>query len=144
MSEERNIDIFSVLILILSIIAIVLVAIGPFAGFYYGGYGDRYSCLGCEYWTAGDLIAQIFILILFIIQVVIALNNLLPKKFISIDLTKYSLYIAITTFALAIIGLISFGTTHIGDEWWPELGFYGSVVGGFLNTILFFLKQKSK
>ena len=66
------------------------------------------------------------------------------KKFISIDLTKYSLYIAITTFALAIIGLISFGVVHIGDEWWPELGFYGSVVGGFLNTILFFLKQKNK
>ncbi len=73
----------------------MLVAISFFAGFYYGGYGARYSRLGFEYWTTGDLIAQIFILILFIIQVVIALNNLLPKKFISIDLTKYSLYIAI-------------------------------------------------
>ncbi|MFX1360978.1 MAG: hypothetical protein ACFFBT_15085 [Promethearchaeota archaeon] len=144
MSEDRKIDIFSALILTLSIIAIVLEAIGPFAGFYYWGYGDRYSCLYCDYWTTVDLIAQIFILILFIIQVIIALNDLVPKKFISIDLTKYGLYIAITTFALAIIGLISFGVVHIGDDWWPELGFYGSVVGGILNTILFFLKQKNK
>ncbi|MFX0178578.1 MAG: hypothetical protein ACFE78_00210 [Candidatus Hodarchaeota archaeon] len=143
MSERRDVDIFSVLILVISIIAIVLVIIGPFAGFYYWGYGNRYSCLYCDYWTAGDLIAQIFILILFMIQMVIALNDLVPKKFISFDLTKYNIYIAITTFALAIIGLISFGVIHIGDEWWADLGFYGSVVGGILNSILFFLKQKN-
>jgi len=35
MSEERNIDPFSLLILVLSIVAIITEIIGPFAGFYY-------------------------------------------------------------------------------------------------------------
>ena len=56
MSEERNIDPFSLLILVLSIIAIVTEIIGPFASFYYSGYGNRHSCLNCEYSTPVDFI----------------------------------------------------------------------------------------
>jgi len=144
MSEERNIDPFSLLILVLSIIAIVTELIGPFAGFYLGGYGNRYSCLNCEYSTGVDLILQYIILILFVIQIIIALNELLPNKFIILDVTKYGMYLAILTWIFAIIGLASFGITYSSNEWWPELGFYGTVVGGVLNTILFFLQQRNK
>ncbi len=144
MSEERNIDPFSLLILVLSIIAIITEIIGPFAGFYYSGYGSRFSCLDCEYSTSVDLILQYLILILFVIQIIIALNELLPNKFIPKDITKYGMHLAILTWIFAIIGLASFGITYGVYEWWPELGFYGTVVGGVLNTILFFLYQKNK
>ena len=146
MSEERNIDPFSLLILVLSIIAIITEIIGPFAGFYLTGYysGNRYSCLDCGYSTGVDLILQYLILILFVIQIIIALNELLPNKFIPMDVTKYGMYLAILTFIFAIIGLASFGITYGSYEWWPELGFYGIVVGGLLNTILFFLQQRNK
>jgi Na+-transporting NADH:ubiquinone oxidoreductase subunit NqrE len=144
MSEERNIDPFSLLILVLSIIAIITEIIGPFAGFYYSGYGNRFSCLYCEYYSFVDLILQYLILILFAIQIIIALNELLPNKFIPKDVTKYGMYLAILTWIFAIIGLASFGITYSSNEWWPELGFYGTVVGGVLNTILFFLYQKNK
>ncbi len=144
MSEERNIDPFSLLILVLSIIAIVTEIIGPFAGFYYSGYGNRYSCLDCEYSTGPDLILQYIILILFVIQIIIALNELLPNKFIPMDVTKYGMYLAIITWIFAIIGLASFGITYSVYTWWPDLGFYGTVVGGLLNTILFFLKERNK
>jgi Na+-transporting NADH:ubiquinone oxidoreductase subunit NqrE len=144
MSEERNIDPFSLLILVLSIIAIVTVIIGPFAGFYYSGYGNRFSCLDCEYSTGVDIILQYIILILLVIQVVIALNELLPNKFIPLDANKYGMYLAILTWIFAIIGLASFGIAYGNYEWWPELGFYGIVVGGLLNTILFFLKERNK
>ncbi len=144
MSEERNIDPFSLMILILSIIAIITEIIGPFASFYYSGYGERYSCLDCEYSTLVDLILQYLILILFVIQIIIALNELLPNKFIPKDITKYGMHLAILTWIFAIIGLASFGITYGVYEWWPELGFYGTVVGGVLNTILFFLYQKNK
>ena len=144
MSEERNIDPFSLLILVLSIIAIITEIIGPFAGFYLSGYGSRFSCLDCEYSTSVDLILQYLILILFVIQIIIALNELLPSKFIPKDITKYGMHLAILTWIFAIIGLASFGITYGGYEWWPELGFYGTVVGGVLNTILFFLYQKNK
>ena len=144
MSQERNIDPFSLLILVLSIIAIITEIIGPFAGFYYSGYGNRYSCLDCAYSTGVDLIIQYLILILFVIQIVIALNELLPNKFIPMDVTKYGMYLAIITWLFAIIGLASFGITYSYYDWWPELGFYGTVVGGVLNTILFFLQQRNK
>jgi len=144
MSEERNIDPFSLLILVLSIIAIVTELIGPFAGFYLGGSSYRWSCLDCEYSTGVDLILQYIILILLVIQVIIALNELLPKKFIPLEVNKYGMYLAILTWIFAIIGLASFGITYGNYEWWPELGFYGIVVGGLLNTILFFLKERNK
>jgi len=79
-----------------------------------------------------------------VIQIIIALNELLPNKFIPKDVTKYGMHLAILTWILAIIGLASFGITYSLYEWWPELGFYGTVVGGVLNTILFFLQQRNK
>ena len=146
MSEERNIDPFWLLILVFSVISIVTELIGPFAGFYLTGYysGNRYSGLFWGYSTTVDLIFQILVLILFIIQLIIALNELLPNKFIPIDVTKYAMYIAITTTAFAIIGLASFGIAYSWYEWWPGLGFYGTLVGSILNTILFFLKERNK
>jgi uncharacterized Tic20 family protein len=144
MSEERNIDAFSILILVLSVIAIVMEIIGPFAGFYLGGSEYRWSCLDCEYSTSLDYTLQIIIIILFVIQIIIALNELLPNKFIPMDVTKFGVYIAILTWVFALIGLASFGITYAFYEWWPDLGFYGIVVGGILNTILFFLQQRNK
>lgn len=142
MSSERNIDIFSAVILVVSIIAIVMEAIGPFAGFYSGYY--YYSCLDCAYYTIGDYVSQIFILILLIATIVIAINDLLPKKFISKDLTKFGLYFALLTVIFSIIGIISFGVTYGDYEWWPDLGFYGTIVGGVINSLLYFLKTKNK
>ena len=144
MSEERSIDPFSILILVLSVIAIVTEIIGPFAGFYLGGGNYRYSCLDCEYSTGLDYALQFIIIILFVIQIIIALNELLSTKFIPMDITKYGMYIAILSWVFAIIGLASFGITYAFYEWWPELGFYGLLVGGLLNTILFFLQQRNK
>jgi len=144
MSEERNIDPFSLLILVLSIIAIVTEIIGPFAGFYLGGSEYRWSCLDCEYSTGVDIILQYIILIFLVFQIIIALNELVPNKFIPLDVNKYGMYLAIMTWIFAIVGLASFGITYSGYEWWPELGFYGIVVGGLLNTILFFLKERNK
>ncbi|MFX1496595.1 MAG: hypothetical protein ACFFBH_03620 [Promethearchaeota archaeon] len=148
MSVERRIDIFSALISTLSIIALIMVIIGPFAGTFNFGYGYYYySCLYCENWTTIDLITQIFIIILLILQFLIALNELLPKKIISNDLTMIGIIMAGLTWTLALIGLASFGIWwgFINDfEWWPELGFYGSLVGGILNMILFILKFKNK
>jgi hypothetical protein len=144
MSSERNIDLFSGFVLILSIIALIMLFIGPFAGFYLGGGNYRYSCLDCEYSTILDFISQIIIIALFILQIIIALNELLPSKFISKDMTRIGLYLAILTFVFALIGLSSFGIEYASYEWWPELGFWGAIVGGLLNSILFFLKQKNK
>ena len=143
MSEERKVDVFSALILIFSIIAIILEIIGPFAYFYLGGGNYRYSCLDCEYSTGVDYMMQILAIILLVIQIIIALNELIPNKFIKMEVTKYGIILAILTMVFALIGIASFGISYAFYEWWPDLGFYGLAIGGLINTILFFLKQKN-
>ena len=144
MSSERNIDTFAALILVISIVGIILLSAFAFAGFYLGGGNYRYSCFDCEYAGPIDLTAQIFILILLIVQIIIALNDLIPKRFIKQDLTKIGLILAGLTIVWVIIGIAGFGATYSEYEWWPETGFYGSIIAGLLNTVLFFLKFKNK
>ncbi|MFX1355776.1 MAG: hypothetical protein ACFFA8_00690 [Promethearchaeota archaeon] len=144
MSSERNFDIFSVGVLILSVIALVMVIIGPFAEAFIGGDTYYYSCLDCENSTPLDYVSQIFIIILLIIQIIISINNLLPNKFIPKDTTKLGLIFSGLTFIFTIIGLTSFGIGYIAYDWWPDIGFYGPLVAGLLNTILFYLKLRNQ
>ena len=143
MSSERKIDPFAVIILVLSIIGIILVATQYFASVYYMGY-YRHSCLDCEYATAGDLAAQVLILILLIVQIVIALNDLLPNRFIEKNLDQIGIILGGLTILFTIIGLGAFGIAYSEYEWWPETGFYGAIIAGILNFILFFLKYKNR
>ena len=145
MSTERKVDPFAALILVLSIVAIILIATQYFAGFYVSGY-YRYACLDCEYSTDGDLAAQIMMIILLIIQIVVVLNELLPKRFVDKDLTIVGLGLAALTMLFAIIGIASFGAEYedIVSSWWPETGFYAGIVAGLLNAILFALKYKNR
>ena len=126
----------------ISILATILEIVGPFAGTYTGAY-YYYSCLDCENSTAGDYTLQILSIIVFIIIIIIALNDLLPNRFISKDLTKFGFLLSIITIIFAIAGLTSFGIYYSALEWWPEMGFYAIIIGGILNTIFFFLKQKN-
>ncbi len=144
MSSEKNVNVFAALILVLSIIGIILLATQYFASFYLGAGYYRHSCLDCEYATSGDLAAQIIMLIFLIVQIVIVINDLLPNKFIQRDLDKFGLLLAGCTVLLAIIGLATFGIAYEAYEWWPDTGFYGGIIAGILNTILFFLKSKNK
>ena len=144
MSSERNIDVFAALVLVLSIIGIILLATQYFASFYLGGGNYRHSCLDCEYATTADFMAQILMIIFLIGQIVIAVNDLVPNRFIKTDLDKMGLLLAGCTTLLAIIGLASFGIVYALYEWWPETGFYGGIIAGLINTILFFLKWRNK
>ena len=144
MSSERRIDPYSILILVISILGVLLILIGPFAGFYLPSFGNRYSCFDCEYTTTGDLIAQIMLLIFLVIQLVLAINNLLPTKFIKIETGKFEILVALLTIVFAIIGIAVFGTVYADFEWWPELGFYSGILTGILNLILVVLRIKLK
>ncbi|GAG95309.1 unnamed protein product, partial [marine sediment metagenome] len=56
----------------------------------------------------------------------------------------FGILLAGLTILLAIIGIASFGITYEAYTWWPETGFYGGIIAGILNSILFFLKYKNK
>lgn len=83
-------------------------------------------------------------MILLVLQIIIAINELLPKKFISKDTTKYGLYIAGLTLIFTIIATISFGVGYIAYDWGPDIGFYGPLVAGILSAIFLYLKLKNK
>ena len=144
MSSERKIDPFSALILVISLIAIIVMAISSFMGFYLGGGNYRYSCLDCEYATAGDLAMQILAIIFFVLQIIIALNDLLPKSFINKDLSVIGLFLAALTIIVVISGASIFIATYWEYESWPETGFYFGLIGGIINAVLFFLKFRNK
>jgi hypothetical protein len=153
MSEERKFDFFSAIVLILSFIALVMLLIGPFGGVYLSGYSwNGYSCLFCfGYSTILDYIMQVLILILLILQILMAINNLLPKPFIPEDsptgFLSTSIFGIISSsliWGFAIIGLISFGVTYDYTYWWMDIGFYGPVVAGLINMILYILKYLNK
>jgi hypothetical protein len=91
----------------------------------------------------GDYTLQILGIVVLIIIIIIALNDLLPKRFITKDLTKFGFLLSIITIIFAIGGLSAFGIAYADYEWWPEMGFYAIIIGGILNTIFFYLKQKN-
>ncbi|UCC20973.1 MAG: hypothetical protein JSV62_06735 [Promethearchaeota archaeon] len=143
MSSERKIDPFAAIILVTSIVGIILVATQWFASLWTGAY-YYHSCLDCENATPGDLTSQILILVFFVCQIVVSLNDLLPKRFIQRDLALYGLILAGFTVLFAIIGIVLFGTYWDAYEWWPDTGFYGAIIPGIINIILFFLKFKNR
>ena len=144
MSSERSVDLFAGLVLVLSIIAIILLAALDFAGFWLPSYGERYSCLTCEYSTPADMAAQWIILILLILQIIIALNDLLPNRFIDKDMSLIGLILGGLTITFFIIGLGSFGIAYMEYDWWLLTGGYGVGIAGIINTLLFFLKWRNQ
>jgi len=143
MSSERKVDPFAALILVLSIVGIILIATQYFASLYSGAY-YYHSCLDCEYSTDVDIAAQVMMIILLVIQIVVVLNDLLPNRFVKMDLSVVGLALAGLTMLFAIIGIASFGAEYGDFEWWPDTGFYGGIIAGLLNLILFFLKYKNR
>ena len=145
MSEEKRIDAFAIIILIISLVGLILMLTTDFAGTYIGAY--RYSCLtGCEYWTGVDLTMQIFMVILLITQIVWSINELLPNKFLPFkNLDLIGLILAASTALFAVIGIGSFGVYYGllgGYDWWAEAGFYGGFLAGIINAVFYFLRFK--
>ena len=150
MARDLKVDPFAIVILIISFIGFILLVATPFAGLYYndGFYsGERFSCFSCGYNVGGDVAMQAIVLILFIVQMVIAINELVPKKFINFEkMNLIGMALAGATILFTIIGLAIFGGFYEFApnvwNWWPSTSFYGGLVGGIINLIMFILKFK--
>ncbi|QEE15448.1 hypothetical protein DSAG12_01273 [Promethearchaeum syntrophicum] len=133
-------------ILGISFIGFLVVLFSKFAGFWLTGYytGERYSCLFCEYGTFIDIASIVIILLSILGQIIVVLNEILPKQLIKIDLSLVGLLFAIGTIIFSIVGLVGFGIVYSDYEWWPEAGFYASIITGVFNGLLFAVKFVSK
>ena len=84
------------------------------------------------------------VLILLIAQIIIALNDLLPNRFVKKNLDLYGVILSVLTIIFVIIGIGAFAAAYPQFDTWPETGFYGGIIAGIVNTLLFFLKYRNK
>ncbi len=139
--------IFTILVAIFSLVGIILLFADYFGGFWYGYYSSaRYSCLsGCEYYTPGDLAAQILGVILLALEMLFAINNLIPKPFLKKLIgMKVILLLGLLTVIMMTVGAITFGVTYAVTEVWFGAGFYGGLFAGILITVLAILSLRLK
>ncbi len=134
---------FTLIVLVLSGLGLGLLLGAPFAGLYTGG-GLVKQYAGLAYGNnASFTIAAIIIgAVLFGIQAVIALNELLPKRIFKQNLMMLALLLAFGTLGVVIAGGINFGAWALGKNWWFEGGFVMGLLASAANAviILFFIK----
>ncbi len=140
---------FAILIAVLSLVGMILLFATDFAAFWTYS-GPRYSCLaGCEYGapsgvdTAGIIIGAV----LLILQLILALNAMLPTPFLKkLPGMKLIPLLGIVTIAMMVMGIAAFGGywSEFDVEWWPEAAFYGGLIAGVLNTLLAVLSSRMK
>ena len=138
--------VFSLTIVGLSLIAIILLLTTEFGGFWLTGYytGERYSCLFCEYGSFFDKIIIVLLIILFIGQGAISLNNVLPQKYLPQKLETIGMISAGVTAFLTIEGGIAIAIEFsVYWEWWLDTAFYAALITGLVNFILFFILRKN-
>ncbi len=73
----------------------------------------------------------------------IGLNDLVTEKFLPEVLLKRGFLLAIATLMIIISGGMVLLVGYSEYEWWFETGFYGGFVASLVNSILFYLKEKS-
>ena len=75
---------------------------------------------------------------------IVALNDLLPKRFIDIELSLVGMLLALVVIVAIVGGMLTFIAYYADYEAWPETGFYTGIIGGIVNIILFYLKYRNK
>lgn len=125
------------LVLVLSATGGIMLLASSFGGLYYNdGYiqGERYACLGCDYNASFTIAAILGGGIPLLACAVIAVNELLPARFIKPDLTMLAIILAFVATGLVIAGGIDFGVIYdsysYASDWWLDAGFYGGVIAG--------------
>ena len=136
---------YSIVILVFSILGVLSLVFFDFGGIYISGYysGYRSICLLCEYSTGLVDLTIILATLLLIGQFLISLNDLVTEKFLPEVLPKRGFLLAIATLIMIIFGGLVLLVGYSEYEWWFETGFYGGFVAGLVNSILFYLKEKS-
>ncbi len=137
----------SLLIAVLSLVGMILLFATDFAGIW-SPLGYRYSCLaGCQYNTPSgvDTAAIIIGAVLLILQLIFAINDVIPTPFLKTTAGRKLIPIlGIVTIIMMVMGLVAFGAFYSAFEWWPEAGFYGGIIAGVLNTVLAVLLIRNK
>ena len=141
MSEEKNIQIFFVGALITSVIGAAMLFFGDFGGYYENSY---YYYVHPEAQYAGA--APFFIILMgiaLLVTAVFSLWGLKDPSAIAENQIKLVLIISIVVCVisalLAVILSIWFET--FATEWWLDVSFYGSLIGGILTALFFKLAQ---
>ena len=136
---------YTIVILVFSILGFLSLVFFDFGGIYIYGYysGYRSICFLCEYSTGLVDLAIFLAGLLLLGQILISLNELVTEKFLPEALSEKGFLLAISTLVIIIFGGLVLLVGYSEYDWWFETGFYGGFVAGLVNSILFYLKEKS-
>lgn len=146
MSEETQevpISVFYIGLLIVNLIAGILILATDFGGFYY--YTGT-----LRIWEYVNLLNPIgapiiiVVVICFFYSVFFALMKLLKKEeYIPKNGFNIGYYLSFAALILVVLGTIAVVIIGLdATEWWFDAGFYGGIIGGLLNFILYLLIKK--
>ncbi|MHA1975700.1 MAG: hypothetical protein ACW98F_09040 [Candidatus Hodarchaeales archaeon] len=132
--------------LITSIIGAALLLLGDFAG---GFYGNWYIGLTVEWWITpfnNILMSPFLLAAIGLLAFCAYISYLGVNDKLSDHLARLGIFAAIGAIGLQLLAFIGFAIVNIIEDnaWWPDLGFYGGVIGGALTLLLFYQVQKQR
>ena len=135
----------SIGILISSIIGFLSLAFLELGGFSLSEYsGFNSICLLCAS-TSPAFRGIIFIAVLALfVQVLIGISYFIPQKFLPSILANRGIILASITLGFTLLGGFAIATVYDIFTWWLGVGFYGGLIAGITNVILFYIKRRKK
>ena len=120
--------------LVAGVLGAVVLAVADFGGFYYRS-GSSVDVYGSVYLGSGVLTSLLILAGLAGLGVAVwaALDSLRDDEATLDSLranAQRSVWAALVTAALAVVGAVALAVTSWGVEWWLDAGFWGAFVGG--------------
>ncbi len=143
MVEDLGIRLSSILALGASLTSAILMLVSPIFGAYFGSGVYVYVVAGAG--SQGSLITVAAVLM--IICSLIALTTVAIPERLNRYILIFGIVFPLTVFILGLTGLGIAYSEFSGYEWWPEAGFFGSVIPtliAFLFFLYIFIKMRKQ
>ncbi|MHA1995049.1 MAG: hypothetical protein ACW97Z_10945 [Candidatus Hodarchaeales archaeon] len=146
MSTTMNTNSLYVGSLITSVIGVALLLIGDFAGWYWGNW---YVGVSEEGWINpyNHILMSPFLLVAIgLLAFCTYISYLGVNDKLSDHHANMGIFAALGAIGLQLFAFIGFALVNIIEDnaWWPDVGFYGGVIGGALTLGLLYLAQQQR
>jgi hypothetical protein len=132
--------------LITSVIGAALLLIGDFVGWYWGNWYVGVEETGWINPFNDILASPILLVALGLLAFCAFISYLGVMERLTDQNARLGIYAAVGAIGLQLVVFIVFAIINILEDnaWWPDLGFYGGVIGGALTLGLFYMAQQQR
>ncbi len=133
--------------LITSVIGAALLLFGDFAGWYWGSYYAGYEETGWLDISFDNLLVAPILLVAVALLIFCAYVSYLGlMDNLEDSFSRFGIFAAIGAIGIQLGVFIIFALINIIEDnaWWPDVGFYGGVIGGALTLTFLYLSNQQK